>query len=129
MAGTFHNLRFNALDTPDRELRDVGTRPFALRGVGPARDAAEHGSDFSSDEAAARFYLGKLLGRDTRAAMRSLTAPERAEVVPDLRLQDAELSPLTNTRMVRFAQTWVPYRRSRWGSASSRPGAGGSPTR
>lgn len=105
MAGGFHSIHFNVADKQDEDLRAVGTRSFALRGAAPARETAERGSDFNNDEAAARFYLGKLLARDARPAMRSLTAPEQVQVVPDLRLQDAQLSPLTNTRMVRFEQT------------------------
>src|ERR1700693_3245463 len=105
MAGGFQSIHFNVADKQDEDLPGQGTRSFALRGAAPRAETAERGSDFNNDEAAARFYLGKLLAGDVRPAMRSLTAPEQAQVVPDLRLQDAQLSPLTNTRMVRFEQT------------------------
>jgi Zn-dependent metalloprotease len=102
MAGeTFHRVYFNAVDQP---AESDEPRLAAVRGGGRGTEAAR-AREFTSDEVAARFYLGALLGRDARPAMRSLTAPERAYAVPDLRVQDAELSPLTNTRTVRFEQT------------------------
>src|SRR5262245_9848089 len=59
---------------------------------------------FMNDESAARFFLGNLLEGERRAGLRGITAPERPAVVPDLRLQQVQESPLTNTRIVSFDQ-------------------------
>jgi bacillolysin/neutral peptidase B len=106
MTTGFHSIHFNVTDRADQDLEAVGARPLALRGGGPARAGApEAGPGFNSEEAAARFYLSRLFGRDERASLRGLTAPERPEVVPDMRLRDSQRSPLTGTWTVRFVQT------------------------
>jgi len=74
---------------------------------GPARGAADvtEGSRFSSNEAAARFYLDDLLQRDGRPAMRAIVEPERPERVPGLVVEnERDLRPL-GTHQIRFAQT------------------------
>jgi len=106
MATGFQSIHFNVADREDDDLQAVGARPLALRGGGPARaGTAEAAPGFNSEEAAARFYLSRLFGRDTRPSLRGLTAPERPEVVPDMRLRDSQRSPLTGTWTVRFVQT------------------------
>ncbi len=59
---------------------------------------------FNSDEAAARFHLSHLLEADSRPALRTVTAPDRAARVPDLRLQSAQTLPQTHTTLVSFSQ-------------------------
>jgi Zn-dependent metalloprotease len=60
---------------------------------------------FTSDEAAARFYVDQVLQRDDRPAMRALLEPDRPEYVPGLVLErEQDLRPL-GTRQVQFAQT------------------------
>lgn len=60
---------------------------------------------FTSDEAAARFYLDELLRQDERPALRSVVEPERPERVPGLVVEgEQDLRPL-GTRQVRFGQT------------------------
>ena len=104
MPGGFKTLRFHVAEKGEEDLRAVGTRSLTLRGVGRPRPlAGELG--FNNDEAAARFYLGQVLGQDSRPTVRGLTAPDRAEVVPDLRFLSTQDSPLTRTRVVRFDQT------------------------
>ncbi len=72
-------------------------------GAAGAQDAPARA--FTSDEAAARFYLDQLLQRDDRPAVRALLEPERPEYVPGLVAQgEQDLRPL-RTRQVRFAQT------------------------
>ena len=44
---------------------------------------------FNSDEDAARYHLSRLLAADDRPVLRSITAPERAERVPDLGVRRA----------------------------------------
>jgi len=57
-----------------------------------------------NDETVARTYLQRIFSaRDDD--LRSLLAPERPELVPDLKLAHIEDSPLTPTRVVKFFQT------------------------
>jgi bacillolysin len=93
-------FHFHAGDTP---VEDAGRA--ALRGVRGAREAAGAPAGFHSDEAAARYHLSHLLAGDDRPGLRSITSPERAERVPDLRLQSTQDLPQTNTRLVTFTQT------------------------
>lgn len=104
MSNGFMKVRFHALDKTDDELREVGTRSLATRGVGRAPAARESAESFHSDEAAARHYASRVFARDERAPVRSLTAPERSQVVPDFRLQHVQASPTTRTRVLRFEQ-------------------------
>src|SRR5262245_48676664 len=102
MASGFQSLHFNVTNRGEEELRRVGVRAMALRG-GPPR--AEADVTFNSDEAAARFYLSQMLQGDARPALRSLSAPQSPEVVPDMRMRDAQRSRLTETSTIRFVQT------------------------
>jgi bacillolysin len=102
MADTFHSIHMNVANEADESVLKVGSRPLGLR-AGPAR--APMASTFDNDEAAARYYLSNVFARDTRAGVRGLTAPNDPKVVPDLELRDSQLSPLTNTSVVRFTQT------------------------
>ena len=104
MAG-LQSLRFhvNDVDAGARRLA-VGRGP-TLRGVGRTSSADNPTREFNSDEAAARHYLGALLGSDARPALRGLSAPERPDAVPDLKLLDTREVPQTRTRLVRFEQT------------------------
>jgi bacillolysin len=78
---------------------DVAAAPDA----GTAEDAPAR--TFTSNEAAARFYLDQLLQRDDRPAMRALLAPDRPEYVPGLVIDgEQDLRPL-RTHQVRFTQT------------------------
>ncbi|MBF6302191.1 M4 family metallopeptidase [Nocardia amamiensis] len=60
---------------------------------------------FTSNEAAARFYLDEILRRDSRPALESLVEPDRAERVPSLILESEQDLRRLGTRQVRFAQT------------------------
>lgn len=100
------SIHFNLADRSDEDARELGARPLRARDFGRgAADAPSGAQRFENEEAAARFYLSQALGRDARPAIRSLTAPDRPEVVPDLRLRDTRRSPLTQTSVVRFGQT------------------------
>jgi hypothetical protein len=92
----FQSIHLNVTAQPDVDVRSVGARPLRVRGAAgePARNELQ---DFNSEEAAARYYLAQIMQRDERPTVRSLTAPDRAEVVPDMQLQESQLSPLTNT--------------------------------
>jgi bacillolysin len=58
-----------------------------------------------TDEAAARHFLSQVLIEEDTPTTIELTAPERPEVVPDLRLSRVQEQPGTGSRLVRFSQT------------------------
>ena len=98
MAEGFANLQFHIAD--EAGPRGIGRRRSALRGV--ARAAAPETAP--NPESTARMYLSAFLGGPEQpAGMRSLTAPDRPELVPDLRLRDTQT--LRDTSLVRFVQT------------------------
>jgi Zn-dependent metalloprotease len=90
------------------QVPDEIERAPALRGM---RTIAPEGTDiqagFASDEAAARHHLAEIFAADARPTVRGITAPEKAEQVPDLRLVDVQDLPGTDTHLVRFEQTRV----------------------
>src|SRR5262245_37340311 len=98
-------VRFNVAEKPkadvERVTRRGGPRGVAAPGAPAAADARE---GFENDEAAARHYVAQVFGQDPRPRVRALTAPERPEVVPDLRLSTVNDERLTSTRLLRFEQ-------------------------
>jgi bacillolysin len=102
MVEVFRSIHFNVASESDETVEAAGARPIARRGA-PLRAVAPNA--FNDEEAAARFYLNNILQRDVSPTLRGLTAPERPEVVPDLRLRDTQRSALTKTSIVRFVQT------------------------
>jgi bacillolysin len=90
---------FHAAEGPQSPGREV-----TVRGLRP--ELASSLEEFNSDEAAARFHLSNLLEPETKQpAFRSVVAPDRPELVPNLRLVDTQELPQTKTRLVRFEQT------------------------
>ncbi len=104
MADTFQSIHFSAAGMDDLELTKIGTRTLAHRGA-PSATKRPAPNDFETEEAAARFYLSNILASHERPGMRGLTAPDSPLVVPDLKLRDSKLSPLTQTSVIRFVQT------------------------
>jgi bacillolysin len=99
MAG-LERFHFNIMD------EHPATRGAAFGGRrSEAPPDADVDPSFTSDEAAARFHLSRLLAEDRRPAVRGVTAPERAERVPDLRVVDIKDQPGVPTKLVRFEQT------------------------
>ena len=98
MATGFQRFHYNVTD----DLGDEAPRSATLRGVRSA-GSEEDEVGFSSDEAAARYHLTRLMERDERPALRGVSAPSRAELVPDLNLVDVQDLPRAN-RLVRFEQ-------------------------
>jgi bacillolysin/neutral peptidase B len=97
----FHRFRYHVGDLEEQEIQ-----PATLGGVrAVAPEHADVSPGFENDEAAARFHLSKLLGADHRPAVLEMTAPGQAELVPALRLTDAQAFPQTRTRLLRFQQT------------------------
>lgn len=97
MAPRYMQVRFHVDENSDTER---GAALEARRGIRPAAERPR----FLNDESAARFFLGGLLENESRVGLRGIAAPERPAVVPDLRLQQVQESPLTDTRIVSFDQ-------------------------
>ncbi|HSN44199.1 MAG TPA: hypothetical protein VLR88_09090, partial [Propionibacteriaceae bacterium] len=60
---------------------------------------------FHSDEAAARFFLDKLLQTDERPSMRSAAAPDEPGTVPGMVLASQQELPGTGSHLLRFDQS------------------------
>ncbi len=100
MAAPFHQVRFHIQDQKGKDPEEIA-QPRVVRGAGLTAPKTE----FNNDEAAARYYLGKVMDRDLRPVVRGITAESRPEIVPDMRLQKVQEQPLTGTRLVSFEQT------------------------
>lgn len=103
----FYSLHFNVHEVG---LEGLETMPKGISWAVASMESspeeeALRTSAGANDETAARRYLESLLGERDEMALRSLVAPERAAVMPDLRLEAMAESPLTGTRLVKFAQT------------------------
>ncbi len=99
---TFH---YHAAEDAGRD-RAESRSPESFREELPAGvDAGAATTPFTSDEAAARYYLDELLQLDDRPALRSVVEPERPERVPALVVQSEQDLRSLGTRQVRFGQT------------------------
>lgn len=91
----------------DAELDDSATArtPQSLGELAEA--SAEDGPpvEFTSDEAAARYFLDALLRRDDRAAMSAVVEPERPERVPGLVMEQQRDLRALGTHQLQFTQT------------------------
>ncbi|MGA5300425.1 M4 family metallopeptidase [Nucisporomicrobium flavum] len=116
MAAALEEFHYHATDDADADRRTGARTPASFGPEAAAREAAGPdvagdldltalGPAFSSNEAAARFYLDALLSRDERPAMRSVVAPERPERVPGLVVKKDEDLTALGTQQVRFTQT------------------------
>jgi bacillolysin len=103
VAEGFYRFRYHV-----GEMKEEAVERPIFRGVRSlSPEDADIDAGFDNDEAAARFHLSKLLSADDRSAVRGVTAPDRVELVPALRLTDAQEFPQTRTRLLRFQQTHV----------------------
>lgn len=105
MSTSLESLHYHVADDPVTGP-DVSARSRESFPAGA--DAPEFGAPtlpFTSNEAAARFYLDEILRRDSRPALESLVEPDRAERVPSLILESEQDLRRLGTRQVRFAQT------------------------
>lgn len=105
MTGPFINVRYHVAEKAKRELEPVTAHPPIVGRAGLPRGAFARKTQFNTDEAAARFYVAKLLEQDKRPAVRALTVPHNPQLVPDMNLQEVQNLPLTKTHLVRFEQT------------------------
>jgi len=106
MVASLESLHFHVAEE-SRDGPGIAARPphaFGAELAGYAEDAANT-PGFTSNEAAARYYLDELLQRDERPALRAIVEPERPERVPGLVVEnERDLRPL-GTHQVRFGQT------------------------
>jgi bacillolysin len=99
---TFH---YHVAEDAERD-RPEARSPESFRPELSAEAATDATSvRFTSDEAAARYYLDELLQNDVRPALRSVLESDSPERVPGLVVEsERDLRPL-GTHQVRFAQT------------------------
>ncbi len=105
MAGGFTKVHFHTADKNIDDLKAMGVAGLKQRGTGRRASAGARPRSFDNDEAAARFYLSQVLNLDERPAVRGLTAPEQAGLVPDMHFVASQDIPFTKTRLVQFEQT------------------------
>lgn len=100
----FSTIRYHVADDEGEMLSTVlpGAVHRGGRLIQHPNDAAP---TFTSDEAAARFYLQKFFEQDKRPNVRGLAARDHSEPVPDLKAIGQQTLGLTNTRIVSFSQT------------------------
>ena len=87
-----------------RDPEEQGRSKPAARFRGPGEPEAMTGP-FNSDEAAARFFLDKLMQADDRPSMRSAAAPDEPGTVPGMVLASQQELPGTGSHLLRFEQT------------------------
>ncbi len=105
MSTQLRRLRYHVAEDPEVAEEVTARSAGTFRGPTPAEFDDVAAPSFNSDEAAARYYLEQLLGRDDRPAMRSIIESERPERVPGLQLIGAQDARATGTRLVHFRQT------------------------
>jgi Zn-dependent metalloprotease len=99
---TFH---YHVAEDPqiDRGAAARSPRSFAPE---PAAGVEPVVPSFTSNEAAARYYLDELLRRDDRRALNTVVAePHRPELVPSLVVENERDQRSLGTHLVRFSQT------------------------
>ncbi|MGB9005231.1 MAG: hypothetical protein WCB96_05870 [Candidatus Aminicenantales bacterium] len=102
MTKRFQNFHFHISEKDAKGMLRELTGPRTVRRDGEAFAARP---TFHNNEAAARFFLSKFLEKDSRPVFRSLAAPERPEVVPDMHLVSEQNVPQTKTHIMRFEQS------------------------
>jgi bacillolysin len=108
---TLERFNFHSEEQPEVEIEGApsglaaAAAEAAPAGFGASGAAAGAGEIPVTDEAAARHFLDQVLTREDTTATMGIVAPERPEVVPDLRLVRVQEQPDAESRLVRFAQT------------------------
>ncbi|MEX5301236.1 M4 family metallopeptidase [Kocuria sabuli] len=106
MPGSFQTFHYHAGDDAARSSGEASRSAesfLAEEATGAATDAPPQ--FFTSNEAAARFYLDKLLRQDDRRAMEAVVAPEEPGLVPGLVAESEQDLRVLGTHQLRFAQT------------------------
>ncbi len=92
-------LKYHVAD--DVEAPGAARPATTFRGVDEPEEMI---GPFNSDEAAARFYLDRLMRADQRPSMRSAAAPSEPGTVPGMVLTAQQGLPGTGTHLLRFGQ-------------------------
>jgi bacillolysin len=98
--GPFQQLQFHVSDGGDQPSARLA-HSYAMRAGGGDPPMSRIGND----EAAARYYLDRLMAADDRPIMRGIVAEDRPNLASDLRFHGVLEQPLTGTRLVSFEQT------------------------
>jgi len=93
----FYKLSFHASDDVAISETMPELLSLASRSVAPTSDEVRAQLDEWNDETAARYYAESALAGADSEALATLVAPERAAVVPDLRVVESKESSLTGT--------------------------------
>ncbi|MFC7715092.1 hypothetical protein [Nonomuraea recticatena] len=102
MSRHFDRMRYHIADDPEAGGRP--RPPGAFTGIAPGLESVA--PRFTSNEAAARFYLDhKLAEEPETAGFRAALATESPARVPDLTLRSSRQTPASGTTLVRFDQT------------------------
>lgn len=105
MSSSLEMFHYHVAEDPDTGADEPARSAESFGAPPPSGLEGAPTLGFTSDEAAARYYLDELLRREDRAELRSLVEPERPERVPSLVLErEQDLRPL-RTHQVRFGQT------------------------
>lgn len=112
MSAPLQSLHYHVSEDPDL-APDAAAAPledFQVPSGAAAEPEAGTGDapptrSFTSNEAAARFFLDQVLQRDDRPSMRALLEPDRPEYVPGLVVEREQDLRQLGTHQVQFAQT------------------------
>lgn len=105
MSAALESLHYHVADDPTTAPDASARSRESFPGGAAAPEFDVPALPFTSNEAAARFYLDQILRRDSRPALESLVEPDRVERVPSLVLESEQDLRKLGTRQVRFAQT------------------------
>jgi bacillolysin len=106
MSTSLQTFHYHAGDDADLDPEETARSATSFRSrAAVGMDEGAPALSFTSNEAAARYYLDQLLQRDERPAVRSMVEPERPERVPGLVVQSEQDLRAVGTRQVRFGQT------------------------
>lgn len=107
MSTSLQSIHYHVGEDTEPGSDATARSPESFRGPAPAGVQEEAPSlSFTSNEAAARFYLDQLLQRDDRPALRSMIEPGRPERVPGLVVDSEQDLRALGTHQVRFSQTY-----------------------
>jgi bacillolysin len=103
---SLNKIHYHVSEDPTMPADATSRGPDSFRELGPAGlDAELPALRFTSNEAAARYYLDQLLKADERPGMTSIVQPERPDLLPGLVVEREEDLSALDTHQVRLAQT------------------------
>lgn len=100
MAQGFERIRFHTAASGE----PAALGPSDFRGLDTTSEQEDEALRFHSDEAAARFYLDRLMASDPRGSVRSMRSEDQAGLAPALSMTSEIVTPI-DTHLVSFEQT------------------------